>query len=121
MDCLVVAYAPDRLWDRSNSHKVLEYLSTGRAIVSTHVSAYRDQGGLIRMAHPDNELEFPILFRDTISRLDEFNSPPFQEARREFALDNTYSRQLDRIESRLASLGKIGADTKRSAETTTAS
>jgi hypothetical protein len=67
------------------------------------------------MTPADGDSEFPLLLRDTISRLDEFNSPPFQASRRAFALDNTYSRQLNRIESRLESLGKNRHNTPRSA------
>ncbi|MFN2601763.1 MAG: hypothetical protein ABR582_03280 [Gemmatimonadaceae bacterium] len=102
MDCMVLAYSENpRESDRSNSHKILEYLSTGKAVVSSRISTYEKQPELLRMPVSDDDSTLPALLQDTLARLPEFNSERLQSLRRTFALDNTYAKQLDRIESRL--------------------
>ena len=102
MDCMVLAYSEDqRESDRSNSHKILEYLSTGKVVVSSRISTYEKEPDLLRMPNTDDDTALPALLQDTLARLPEFNSERLQSLRRTFALDNTYAKQLDRIESRL--------------------
>jgi len=102
MDCMVLAYAEDpRESDRSNAHKILEYLSTGKVVVSSRISTYESEPDLLRMPDTDDDAALPALLRDTLARLPEFNSERYQSRRRAYALDNTYAKQLDRIESRL--------------------
>ncbi|HEX2722027.1 MAG TPA: hypothetical protein VHM24_03860 [Gemmatimonadaceae bacterium] len=110
MDCHVLSYARDeRESDRSNSHKILEYLSTGKVIVSSRISSYVAHSDLIRMPPDDDDSVLPKLLTDTLNRLPEFNAAPLQERRREFALDNTYSKQIDRIATRLNALSQLRA------------
>ena len=105
MDCLVLSYSLDNhVYDRSNSHKMLEYLSTGKAIVSSRVSTYVAHADLLRMPEDGDDSRLPALLRDTLDRLEEFNAPELQDKRRRFALDNTYERQLDRIREKLSSV-----------------
>jgi glycosyltransferase involved in cell wall biosynthesis len=102
MDCMILAYSADaRESDRSNSHKILEYLSTGKVVVSSRISTYEKQPEMLRMPDSDDDSSLPGLLQDTLARLPEFNSERLQSLRRSFALDNTYAKQLDRIESRL--------------------
>lgn len=105
MDCLVISYSLDNhVYDRSNSHKILEYLSTGKAIVSSRISTYTEYADLLRMPEDGDESRLPALLRDTLNRLDEFNAPELQDKRRRFALDNTYERQLERIREKLSTV-----------------
>jgi len=98
MDCLVLSYSLDpRESDRSNSHKILEYMSTGKVIVSSRISTYVPHSELLRMPDDGDDSRLPALLRDTLERLDELNALELQDKRRLFALDNTYERQLDRI------------------------
>jgi len=109
MDCMVLSYTIDRHEsDRSNSHKILEYLSTGKVVVSSLISTYSDHRQLLRMPDNGDDALLPALLRDTLDRLDEFNAPDLQNARRQFALDNTYTRQLDRIDALVAPLAGYG-------------
>ncbi|HVF40038.1 MAG TPA: hypothetical protein VM939_09060 [Gemmatimonadaceae bacterium] len=103
MDCLVLSYSLDpRESDRSNSHKILEYLSTGKVVVSSRLSTYATHSELMRMPENGDDAHLPALLRETLERLEEFNAVNRQDERRLFALDNTYERQLDRIEAKLS-------------------
>src|SRR5687767_9512958 len=105
IDCFVLSYSLHSTEsDRSNSHKILEYLSTGKVIVSSRISSYGNREDLLRMPAGDDDAELPDLLRDTVSRLDEFNAPPARRVRRAFALDNTYSKQIQRIRAILQDL-----------------
>jgi hypothetical protein len=80
----------------SNAHKLLEYISTGRVVISTHVSTYEGTG-LLEMTGPAEEASLPALFDRTVGQLAVYNSPERQTSRIQYALDNTYARQIDRI------------------------
>ena len=108
MDCLVLSYSVDpRESDRSNSHKILEYLSTGKVIVSSLISTYAPYAKLMRMPEDGDDKKIPSLLRDTLDRLPEFNSISLQDERRMLALDNTYEMQLDRIKAKLQARGRF--------------
>ena len=116
MDVLLLCYDVRRDPNGGvNSHKVLEYLSTGRVVVSSRISAYAGTGDLVRMPDAEDNARLPALFADTLRHLDLFNAPPLQRRRIELALDNTYERQVERVERALvglapgASVGRIDA------------
>ncbi|MBX3166761.1 MAG: glycosyl transferase family 1 [Candidatus Eremiobacteraeota bacterium] len=90
--------------EMANPHKVLEYLSTGKVIVSNYVDQYKQHQHFIRMVERQEDL--PALFKEVILNLDHYNSEEWSRARREFALDNTYQRQIERIDAILATLKK---------------
>ena len=105
MDCFIATYSTgSREYDRSNSHKLLEYLSTGKVVVASRISTYVPHRDLLRMPDGDDDSALPELLNDTLRRLDEFNAWDIQEERRRFALDNTYERQVDRIATKLSQL-----------------
>lgn len=78
----------------SNSHKLLEYLSTGKVIISTPVSQYQNSNLL---AMSKDEADFESLFTRVVHSLPEFNSTELQKKRINFALENTYHAQIERI------------------------
>ena len=82
----------------SNSHKILEYLSTGKVIVANHLSSYDRRKELIEMLNEDNNEKLPSLFKKVLNNLTYYNSPELQQKRISFALENTYEKQIDRIE-----------------------
>jgi hypothetical protein len=100
MDILLICY--DMELDQSkgtNYHKVMEYLSTGKVIVSNNITTYNKYPDLIRMVtERNNNNSLPAMFRDTVSRLEMYNSPARVNDRRSFARNNSYKIQLDRIE-----------------------
>jgi glycosyltransferase involved in cell wall biosynthesis len=103
MDAFLVCY--DVKKDQSggtNYHKIMEYLATGKIIISNNVSAYKDQPELVQMVEErDNNLKLPALFKKVVSNLDYFNNPSMQSKRISFAEDNTYSKQVTRIEEKI--------------------
>lgn len=83
----------------SNSHKILEYLSTGKLIVSNYVSSYENRNLLAMVDDINSNDQIPRLFKKVINNLDYYNSPELQFKRKQFALNNTYKKQIERIES----------------------
>lgn len=100
VDLLLMCYSVSRDPNHGcNSHKLLEYLSTGRVIVSNHVSDYADKPGLIEMMEPASGRDITELFDDVIARITDLNNRASGRGRLAFALDNSYSKQIDRIAS----------------------
>jgi hypothetical protein len=97
MDLFLFMYSPKKeMNSASNAHKLLEYLSTGKVVVSTHVSNYAGTG-LLCMCEKDREEDLPGIFDKVLGDLSTYNSLDEQRRRIIFALDNTYARQTDRI------------------------
>lgn len=78
----------------SNSHKIIEYLSTGSVLVSNYIDEYADKPELVEMCEKIDDL--PSLFKRTIQNYSHLvdNS----SVRIDFAKDNSYARQIERIE-----------------------
>ncbi|HTN06112.1 hypothetical protein [Agriterribacter sp.] len=97
MDVFLLCYKPDyKNYHAENSHKVFEYLSTGKVLISTYLSIYRDNP-LMLMSGKDNNEELTGIFASTIKCLEEHNSLGLQKERIALSLDNTYNRQIKRI------------------------
>ncbi|MEM6898337.1 MAG: hypothetical protein AAF583_01005 [Pseudomonadota bacterium] len=99
IDVFLLIYGVDKhLYDRSNAHKILEYLSTGKVVVSSAIARYAGRFDLLRAPSSGKDEDIPALFADTISELDQANAPDLQSTRKAFALEHSYRSQLDRIE-----------------------
>ena len=97
-DLLFVCYKISENFKGDNSHKILEYLSTGKSIVSSHISMYQGNS-LIEMCNSRENNNFEIVFDNALQNLDKLNSNEMQIKRIEFALENTYKKQIEKIES----------------------
>ncbi|TWT78408.1 hypothetical protein Pla123a_11990 [Posidoniimonas polymericola] len=97
----------EHLFDRSNAHKILEYLCTGKVIVSSTIEAYEGRLDLLRAPRSGDDTELPLLFAQTVEELDSANSLKLARRRKAYALDHTYRAQLTKIE---AALEKIASD-----------
>ncbi len=105
VDCLVLCYVCNTpTFDCSNSHKVLEYLSTGRVIVSTPISYYQGRRDLLRITEAADGSDFADLLADTLCRLETFNTIEAQQHRRRFALLGTYEQRVNTISQRIGSM-----------------
>lgn len=97
MDVFLLCYKPDYVnYHGENSHKVLEYLSTGKVLVSTHLSIYSDSD-LFKMAPKDDNHALCDIFESVIEFLPSYNSESLMKRRMEFALKNTYDENILRI------------------------
>lgn len=88
----------------SNSHKLIEYLSTGRVVVSNHVSAYRKYPNILTMLPDSDNKALLTLFADVKNNIAAYNAADKQQIRIEFAAENTYSQQTQRILTALQSV-----------------
>lgn len=79
----------------SNSHKILEYLSTGKVVVSNYISTYKNET-ILEMVMDNNLLAEKL--KEVSSQIVQYNSIEKQQQRIAFANENTYKKQLKRIE-----------------------
>lgn len=105
MDAFLICYDIEKDQSKgTNYHKIMEYLSTGKVVISNNVTTYRDLPGLIEMTtEREHNQALPALFKKVIGSLAKYNAPDRQQARISFALDNSYSKQVERISRLLES------------------
>lgn len=96
MDCFIIAYDDTGYWDRSNSHKILEYLATGKVIIATRMDVFA-QSDMLVMSKMPGDADFPECFATTLSNLQQLNSSEAVQARKEAAMDASYEKQVERI------------------------
>ena len=85
----------------ANSHKLLEYLSTGKVIVTNYISMYKKHSDIIRMSQANQNNKIPAIFKDTLNNLEFYNNIEKSKERISFALNNTYSNQISIIEDHI--------------------
>lgn len=86
----------------TNYHKVMEYLSTGKVIISNNITTYSKQSELVQMvSERDSNGSLPVLFNTVINHLADHNADELQAKRINFARSNTYPKQIERIENLL--------------------
>jgi hypothetical protein len=100
MDAFLICYDIEKDQSRgTNYHKVMEYISTGKVTIANNVSTYSKYPGLIEMVSSrKNNDQLPALFKQVIGNLSQYNSADKIAARQAFAKENTYEKQLARIE-----------------------
>lgn len=97
MDVFLLCYKPDHAeYHGENSHKLLEYLSTGRTVVSSFIYTY-ERTGLIVMPNDFENEKISALFSEVVANLAAFNSQDKMNARRAFALKHTYRQNVRTI------------------------
>ena len=82
----------------ADSHKILEYLSTGKVCISHHISGYQNKPGLVEMLASEDNEDLPSLFNRVISNLQDYNTEELRRSRIEFAVSHSYAVQLDAID-----------------------
>ena len=99
-DVLLCAYKVENKQDvaqHSNLHKIMEYLGSGRTIVTSYVEEFKNNEDLLEMAQPYETIE--RCFDETMSKTIEMNAPALQQKRIEFAQSNAYEEQLKKIQN----------------------
>jgi len=99
MDAFLICY--DIKKDQSkgtNYHKIMEYLSTGKVIISNNVTTYENTEGLIEMCKSriSND-ELPALVKKILLDIEFYNSFQKQMQRRNFAVAHSYKKQIEKI------------------------
>ena len=80
----------------ANPHKIMEYLASGRVVVSTYTDEYKDKRELLEMV--DNSNDYIKKFDEVVNNLDLFNSKERANMRIEFSKEHSYEKQLEKIE-----------------------
>ncbi|MBX2939214.1 MAG: hypothetical protein KF880_03970 [Ferruginibacter sp.] len=99
MDAFLICYFPgDDPETGTNYHKVLEYLSIGKVIISSFITEYDNKRELVEMPAERNNQSLSLLFSKVISNLESFNASNKVQQRQSYAHDNTYHAQVTRME-----------------------
>jgi glycosyltransferase involved in cell wall biosynthesis len=99
-DVFLCCYDTEKFFrEASNSHKLLEYLATGKPVISTRIAYYLDKDGVLYM--PSSNAELPDLVKKITSALPQYNSPAEIARRIRFVKEHTYARVLSRIDELL--------------------
>jgi len=97
-DIFIICYDIKKDQSRgTNYHKVMEFLSTGKVIVSNNITTYRDSDLLRMCSSRDSNEEFPRLLKDTIRDLEIYNRDDMQAKRKRFAAQNSYQSHVHTI------------------------
>lgn len=107
IDVWLVPFAADKLpGGPLNSHKILEYLSTGKAVVMSWLEAY-DGNPLVHMLPDRYSTGLADLLARVLADLHSANAPQAMEARRAFALEQSYDRHLETIYATIDQTGRL--------------
>lgn len=99
-DILLLSYRDDLSEDQcSNSHKILEYLSTGNVVVSSHISAYRKRDDVLLMAPKGSNIV--TVFENAVEEYGALNHQTKRLERRAFAAQHSFPHFLKRVENLL--------------------
>jgi hypothetical protein len=100
-DILMVAYQERYHADQANPHKMMEYLGSGKMIVATFTAEFADLSNRNLLMMSRQNTDHSKIFSETLNDLIAWNADEKQQLRRAWALDNSYDKQLDRIENLL--------------------
>ena len=81
-----------------NPHKILEYLSSGKVIISSFLPDYEGNALLVMEKTKEG---FIRKFDEVLSDIGKYNSPKLQQERRAFALEYSYQKHIERISTLL--------------------
>jgi glycosyltransferase involved in cell wall biosynthesis len=106
-DCFWLCYKKETtgIWEGSNSHKLLEYLITGKPVITHKVETYEHYEDILYMVKDMHNDNYPQLFDRIVSDLARYSSEPLRKGRIEMALANAYENQIKYIESKIAEKG----------------
>ncbi|MGJ3234416.1 hypothetical protein [Marivirga sp.] len=106
MDLLMILYQYEKFPEQlANPHKMMEYLGSGKMIVSSWTEEYSKLSakGLIKMIQ--NKKEFISELDEVKSNLEYWNKNDLRNSRIDFANQNTYNKLINKIEKLLINGG----------------
>lgn len=102
-DILLLTYKAEEYKEQlASPHKMLEYLASGKVIVATYTDEYKDKRELVEMV--DFNAELPKQFRKVVAYLEYYNSLELIALRQQYSMENTYEKQIKRIENAVTQL-----------------
>lgn len=104
-DILLICYKATTTFQSDNSHKILEYMAAGKLILTTYLAAY-EGNDLILMSGEGKNHELLELFKKAAGNLSFYNADEMQQRRKRIAIDNSYDKQLSKIEEFISSCKK---------------
>lgn len=97
IDVFLLCYKPDyKNYHGENSHKIFEYLATGKVVVASNMSIY-ESNQLMTMSPKDQNESLPAILKNVLQDLEQWNTTELAAKRIYLALDNTYERHISRI------------------------
>jgi len=93
MDILFICYQTNTI---DNPHKTLEYLSTGKVVVSNYMQSYELRDNLIEMTKDNNQIG--LLLSKVATSLKTFNSQEKRASRILYARERSYQEKIKEIE-----------------------
>lgn len=101
-DILVIIYKADEFPEQlSNAHKMMEYLRSGKMIVATRTMEYEALAAEELILMSKKNQDYPKIFQSAIKDIKKWNSKERMDARKAYAEENTYDKQIERIEQYL--------------------
>ncbi len=96
IDISLLAYRVDEYREQlANSHKILEYLYSGKVTIATYTDEYKDKRHLLEML--DDSDKYLQKFDEVVKNLDFYNSKEKQQERILYAEDSSYEKQLEKV------------------------
>lgn len=96
-DLLLICYQEKYQEDQvANTHKFMEYFGAGKIIVSTFTREYEGFRDIVEMGDTNDQI--PAIFKTVVNNLSRYNSSEMIERRIAVAHENTYDKQIGRIE-----------------------
>jgi hypothetical protein len=98
MDAFLICYNPHKGQSSgSNSHKIIEFLSTGKVIISSHFSFYDKTDIFVMNERNNSNSELVKIFESVVSDLNKFNDEQKVQQRKSFAMNNLYQKNIIKI------------------------
>jgi hypothetical protein len=98
MDAFLICYHPNTGQSSgSNSHKILEFLSTGKVVFSNNFTYYNKTDLFVMNNSRGDNKDLLEIFKKGIENLDLLNCTMNQAKRKDFAFDNLYSKNILKI------------------------
>lgn len=96
IDINLLLFNDDAQVTHCSPHKLLFYLLSGKVIVSNQIDEYKNSDLLVMVDSIDL---YRTKFKKVVNHIEEFNNNENQIKRIAFAKENTYKKQLERIEN----------------------
>lgn len=105
MDIFLLLYKTSEGYIMDNSHKIIEYLSFGKPIVSTYLSHYKNSS-LLLMSDKQYKLSPKNLFDNVVGNYSKYYVEEDFRKRINFAINNTYEKHLIMIDKVINNIEK---------------